>query len=182
MVTRLRPVEIEMDFEDRAYGLGKTIGLAVTLVPGRDVAVRQGRVDLVCEVRYTESFTVEVPLPGSQGSGYAVSSVSRQKNKKHRDTYVHSSVAFLNDTQLQSGRVQTYNSMLEISPEPTATYGASTGGGQGQVDVGGIGRRCPGTRREDSEGGQGGPVGKQRAASRCRATPLFRATIAPPLA
>ena len=118
MVTRLRPVEIEMDFEDRAYGLGKTIGLAVTLVPGRDVAVRQGRVDLVCEVRYTESFTVEVPLPGSQGSGYAVSSVSRQQNKKHEDTYVHSSVAFLNDTQLQSGRVQTYNSMLEISPEP----------------------------------------------------------------
>ena len=118
MVSRFRPVEIEIDFEDRAYGLGETIELEVTLVPGRDVDVRLGRVDLVCEVRYTESFTVEVPLPGYQGSGYAVSSVSRQQNKKHEDTYVHGSVAFLTDTHLQSGRVHTYNSMLEISPEP----------------------------------------------------------------
>ena len=123
IVSRLRLVKIGLDFQDRAYRLGETINLTLDLVPGRDVEVREGRVDLVCEVRYTESFTVDVPLLGSQGSGYAVSTVSKQENRKHKDTYVHSTVAFLSDARLQSGRAQTYSSSLVISPEPPPNTG-----------------------------------------------------------
>ena len=123
MVSRLRPPKIGLDFDDRAYRLGETINLTITLDPGRDVEVKEGRVDLVCEVRYTESFTVDIPLAGSQGSGYAVSSVPSKQHKKHKDTHVHSSVAFLNDTRLQSGRAHTYNSRLEIGPEPPPNTG-----------------------------------------------------------
>ena len=118
MVSRLRPLTIRLDFDDRAYWPGDTIDLTVTLDAGRDVDVRAGRVDLVCEVRYTESFTEDVPLVGSQGSGYPVSSVPSAQHKRHKDTRVHSSVAFLNDTRLASGRATTHNSRLKIDPEP----------------------------------------------------------------
>ena len=123
MVSRLRPLNMELDFEDRPYGLGETINLRVTLVPGRDVDVREGRVDLVCEERWTETYTVMVSTRFGGGTRGAASSVPKVSSKQHRETYVHSSVAFLSDTRLESGGARTYNSRLEISPEPPAHTG-----------------------------------------------------------
>ena len=122
MVSRLRPLDMELDFEDRPYGLGETIKLTVTLVPGRDIDVREGRVDLVCEERWTETYTVMVSTRfGGLTSGAA--SVPKQSSKQHKESYVHSSVAFLSETRLESGRARTYNSRLEIGPEPPAHTG-----------------------------------------------------------
>ena len=43
MISRLRPLEIELSFEDRTYRLGDSIDLEVALSPRRDCLVREGR-------------------------------------------------------------------------------------------------------------------------------------------
>ncbi len=49
MSSRLFPLGVKVSFEDRVYGLGETINLALELSPKRDMQAREGRVDLVCE-------------------------------------------------------------------------------------------------------------------------------------
>ncbi len=58
MLSRLFPLGVKISFEDRVYKLGETIDITVELSPRRDMEVREGRVDLVCEESYQETFTV----------------------------------------------------------------------------------------------------------------------------
>ena len=51
MVYRLLPLDLEFDFEDRAYKLGETIRVSVDMTPKADVHIREARVDLVCQER-----------------------------------------------------------------------------------------------------------------------------------
>ncbi len=53
MLSRLFPLEVKVSFEDRGYGLGETINLTVELSPRRDMEVREGHVDLLCEEHWT---------------------------------------------------------------------------------------------------------------------------------
>ena len=62
MVSRLRPLDVNLVFEDRPYKLGETINLTMELTPRGDVEVREGRVDLMCEERWQEVSTVMVPV------------------------------------------------------------------------------------------------------------------------
>ena len=123
MGSRLKPLSISMDFQEGPYRLGETVRLRIDLEPTRDVVVREGRVDLVCEESYTETFTMMVPIRGSSGggptgTGASQSSVTQHKTKKHKVSYVHSSVVFLQDTRLSSGSATTHDVRLEIQPEP----------------------------------------------------------------
>ena len=43
---------------------------------------------------------------------------SHRVTESHRETYVHSSVVFLKDGRLQSGRVSRHNATLLILPKP----------------------------------------------------------------
>lgn len=100
MVTsRIRPLDVKLIFEDRPYSLGETIELTTELDARGDVEVREGRVDLVCEERWREIYTIMVPAAtrASQVGG-TISippKIPKQVNKEHRETYVHSSVVFL---------------------------------------------------------------------------------------
>ena len=119
MVTRLFPLSVKVSFEDRPYKLGETINLTMELSPKRDIEVREGRVDLVCEEVWREVFTVMMPVRGH--SPYArehAPSVPQQRTKTSREALVHSSVVFLKDTRLAAGRTAIYNARLEIEPEP----------------------------------------------------------------
>ena len=64
MVSRLRPVEVDVSFLDRTYVLGDNIDLTIELTSRRDCQVREARVDLVLEESWTErqSRTIEVPI------------------------------------------------------------------------------------------------------------------------
>lgn len=55
MVYKFKPLELSLDFEDRDYELGDTVDVQVDLVPNGDVHVREARIDLVCEQRYTRN-------------------------------------------------------------------------------------------------------------------------------
>ena len=126
MVFRLRPLDVILNFEDRSYKLGETITCNVELEPRADIDVREGRIDLVCQVHWAESYTVMVPstrpsrsgaMVGATGATFIPPSIPKQVSKDHKENYIHSSVVFLQDAQLQSAKRNTYQARLEIQPE-----------------------------------------------------------------
>ncbi len=128
MLTRLFPLGVKVSFEDRVYKPGETINLTVELSPKRDMEVRVGRVDLVGEEHWTESFTVMVPDRRAARAQARLGSTSfgtlppapmipKQVTKIHRDSFVHSSVVFLENAQLRPGVAATYNARVDIESE-----------------------------------------------------------------
>ena len=126
MVFRLRPLDVILTFEDRSYKLGETISCDVELVAKADVDVREARIDLVCQVHWGETYTVMVPavrpsrsgaMVGPTGGTYMPPNVPKQVSKDHKESYIHSSVVFLQDAQLQSDKRNMYQAMLEIQLE-----------------------------------------------------------------
>ncbi len=132
MVTRLFPLNVKVSFEDRPYKLGETMNLTLELSPKRDVEVREGRVDLVCEEHWTEIFTVMVPdrraaraqarlvMRSYVGTPPPVPMIPKPVTKAHRESSVHSSVVFVEDAQLRSGATIKFSPILLIQPEPPA--------------------------------------------------------------
>ncbi len=171
MLSRLLPLGVQVNFEDRPYKLGETVNLTLELSPRRDIEVRDGRVDLVCDMRYTEVVRVVKRgggmNPGAKKRGHGFFSVPRQVKtsqwnreqslswqgerwrsgdthgaglergrrpfflppelqqevRKHRVAYVHSSVVFVRDERIPSGRTNTYSASLDIQPDPPS-YGS----------------------------------------------------------
>ena len=126
MVIRLRPLDVTLTFEDRSYKLGETISCDVELIAKSDVYVREARIDLVCQVHWAETYTVMVPavmpsrggaVVGPTGSVYIPPKIPKIVSKDHKENYIHSSVVFLQDAQLQSDSRNTYQARLEIQPE-----------------------------------------------------------------
>ena len=60
--SRIRPVEVELFFDDRPYELGETVEITVSLNPQGVYEIRAGRVDLVCEESWTETATIQREL------------------------------------------------------------------------------------------------------------------------
>ncbi len=75
MVFKLKPLELSFDFEDRSYELGDTIDVRVNLTASGDVDVREARIDLVCEERFSQHESGVVmglsPNPPKEGVGLA---------------------------------------------------------------------------------------------------------------
>ena len=54
MLHRILPLELSLEFDERAYTLGETIDALVEMQPSANIQVRSGRLDLVCEEHYTQ--------------------------------------------------------------------------------------------------------------------------------
>ena len=120
MVYKLRPLVVKLDVEEGPFKLGESINLTVELVPNGDIEVREGRVDLICEERYTQTFTYSGSTVGRAGStGYAVAeNIPHRATNETKETYIHSSVVYLQDSRLKGGRAARYGARLEIQPVP----------------------------------------------------------------
>lgn len=76
--------------------------------------MREGRVDLVCEVHWTETYTVMVSMAvmsfsaTSSGRVYIPPKIPKRVTKEHKETYIHSRVVFLQDTRLDSATISSY--------------------------------------------------------------------------
>jgi hypothetical protein len=124
MVTsRLRPLDVKLIFEDRPYHLGETVRFTVELHANRDADIREGRVALVCDMRYTE-VTTALPRYGSRAGGVVV---PVQSTEEHEESDIVESVVFITATQLRSGRTVTYNSGLDIPTELPESVSGSSG-------------------------------------------------------
>ena len=132
MVSRLRALTMKLAFDGRQYELGDTIDVSVDISPKSDIDVREGRVELKCDMRYTEATAVMVRPRGGGGRGGAViasPAVAKQVTAEHEETYTQSSVVFLQDTQLRSGTASAYKVRLGIPKElPANVAGSSTRG------------------------------------------------------
>ena len=108
MVYKLRPLELALDFEDRTYQLGDTINVTVELVPNADVDVREVRVDLIREERYVSTtastFILDIHAAAARPGGGGLTEIRGHMTKENRETYVHSSAAFLSNTRVQACR------------------------------------------------------------------------------
>ena len=119
MVYKLRPMEVSFDFDDREYRLGDTIRLSVQLVPSGDVDVREARVDVLCEERFVESYTVSSPgLYANPGVAAPRVDIPNQVTKEQKESYVHSTEVFLSGAKLKSGAAARYDVSLRIQPSP----------------------------------------------------------------
>ncbi len=115
MVSKLRPLDVTVDFAGRIYKLGETIDVTVELRAKGDVEVREGRVDLVCEERWTENFWVK-QYSGAWG-GITVGTVPKVDLKEHREIYTSSSFRFLQAAQLVADRREVHRARLDIPSE-----------------------------------------------------------------
>jgi hypothetical protein len=120
MVYKLNPLEISLDFEDRVYDLGDAINLEVTLTPNGDSNVRVGRVDLVCEERYSQTGTTFVPdtYASSTGAGQGTSGSTRNVGTERKERVVHSTVKFLEPGRLAGGAPSVHTARLQVQPSP----------------------------------------------------------------
>ena len=126
MFARLRPLELTMEFEDRSYNLGDTVDIEVELKARRDVVIRAGRVDLICQEYYKQTTTVTYPAhygrldPLGKKSSKTMINLDATKGitRTRNETYSHSGALFLTDTPLRAGTTSTYMVRLEIGLEP----------------------------------------------------------------
>ena len=128
MISRLRPLDLAISFAERTYGIGETIDLTIDLTPHRDCLIREGRVDLMVEEKWTERSTVTIEIPHThQSAGGAAESWSGQRGTTtetrevatdHKETSVHGSVVFVESVRFVSGRPDQYRIRLEIQQEP----------------------------------------------------------------
>ena len=124
MLSRLLPLGVKVTFADQPYRLGETINLTLELNPRREIEVREGRVDLMCAEEWTDVSTVMVAT--MRARGMTGPPRRRQTRAHHRESYVHSSVVFLKDARLASGRTASYNASLEIeSKQPPHAFKAA---------------------------------------------------------
>ena len=135
-VNWLQPVDVEVAFDERTYGLGESIAATVKLIARREVEVREARLDLVCEESYAESYTVSVPSgqptdygsPWGQFGVYRPPKIPKKVDRDVRETYVHSSAVFLEGALMNAGSVKQFSFDMYIKPErpPHASVGSST--------------------------------------------------------
>ena len=115
----LGPLRVTVDFPDRAYGLGETIDIEIAITPKGNSSINEGRVDLVCEERYAETFTkMERVGLYPKGKTPPKDMFAKREVKVFKESYVHSSTIFLENARLQPGAPARYNARLVIQPEP----------------------------------------------------------------
>jgi len=126
MISRLRPLDLAISFRGRTYRLGEPIDLTVELTPRRDCEVREGRIDLMVEERWTERSTVSYQKPvvqtGLRGGAQVVGTTTETREivREHKEKYAHSSAVFLEAARLDAGKSSRYRVRLQIQPEPPA--------------------------------------------------------------
>ena len=141
VVSLVRPVDVEITFVERSYGLGESIGVKISLSARRDVEVREARLDLVCEEQFAESYTVSVSSgpptdygsPWGQFGVYRAPKVPKQVNQDKKESYVHSSALFLESVRLTAGSVQQLSFDMHIGEEPPSR--ATAGSAQWWLEV-----------------------------------------------
>ena len=115
MLYRLRPLELSLDFESRAYTLGETIDAVVEIQPRANIQVRSGRLDLVCEEQYIQRGASFVPdFYGST----IYSGQTRHVAQDRKERFVHSTVRFMEADQLSRGIATSRRVSLVVGTAP----------------------------------------------------------------
>ena len=105
MVSRLRPIDVEVSFEERTYHLGDNIDLTIELTPRRDCQVRERPIRSIAGAR-GETVT------------YGTETVTEEKFTNHKETSVHSTIMFMKDQGLTSRKSSSHQPRLQVGKKP----------------------------------------------------------------
>ena len=119
MVHRLDPLDLGLDFNDRSYRLGETIPVRVEVTAKGRIDIREAGVELVCDQKFAEAYTVSGPGLYSNTQGTAPRpDISSQVGSERIESYIHSRKAFLSDVTLESGESRSLDVGLAIGAAP----------------------------------------------------------------
>ncbi len=126
MVSRLNPVEIRISFPNKTYRLGDTVSLRVDMTADIDVTVREARISIECDIRYTE-MRLGISRGDAVNRGPAVipdtapRTITESVEVELSDTYP--AQTFLTHQRLQVGRMNSAAVRFQI-PSELARNGA----------------------------------------------------------
>ena len=115
MLNRILPLEMDLEFESRAYTLGETIDVVVEIRPSANIQVRSGRLDLVCEEHYTQRGVSFVP---DFYSGMTPSGQTSHVAQERKEQFVHSTIQFMEESRLTGGTATSRRVSLAVGIEP----------------------------------------------------------------
>ncbi|MBM3934709.1 MAG: hypothetical protein FJ319_10480 [SAR202 cluster bacterium] len=148
-VSLLKPVDIEVSFDSRAYSLGEHIDVKCKVYAKIDCHVREARLELVVEERWVERYGVTSTdhvmqhVPGMYGEGYVAETGAFPKTRMQVDEHVTStlnnSVAFIWDKSLERGKTYVFSVRVPIDPHepPHAGRAEMKWGLKVRVDIAG---------------------------------------------
>ena len=116
------PLCVRLGLGDRPFRLGEGVDITVEVDSRKDIEVVVGRIELVCNERYGETYLRRVPVTPARGvisqrRGPATTSYPKREVKEFHKSFVHSSVVFLRNGHLSAGMTSTYPARLRIQPE-----------------------------------------------------------------
>ncbi len=120
MVYKLRTLDLKLDFAQRTYKLGDTIDVTLDVQLHTDVNVREGRVELVCDQNWAKLATTFIPdtYATATPAGGVISGKTGQITQDRKESFVHSSVRFLDAGSLSPNAASTHTARLRIEPTP----------------------------------------------------------------
>ena len=127
------PLRLEISPDEGHFTLGDELSVAVEVCSKRDVVVEEGRVELVCDERWAETWIKPEPMGRSagmlkRGAELAGPTAPKREVKEFDNSYVHSAVAFGEGLRVRPGAVERLNVRLQIDKEwpPHAKGGTLT--------------------------------------------------------
>lgn len=127
------PLRLEISPGEGPFALGGELSASVELRSKRDVVVEEGRVDLVCNERWAETWIKPEPMGRSagmfrRGAEMAGPTAPKREVKEFKDSFVHSTVKFAEGLKVRSDTVERLNVRLQIGKDwpPHARGGTLT--------------------------------------------------------
>ena len=123
MLHRLDPMDLSLDFDDRPYRLGEMVAVRVEIVPKGRIAIREASVELLCDQKFAETYTVSGPgLYSNPGVASPRPQIPNQVGSERLESYVHSTAAFFSDVTLEQGELRGFDVRLPIDSAPPRRF------------------------------------------------------------
>ena len=127
------PLRLEISPGEGPFALGGELSASVELRSKRDVVVEEGRVDLVCNERWAETWIKPEPMGRSagmlrRGAEMAGPTAPKREVKEFKDSFVHSTASFAEGLRVMPSAVERLNVRLQIGKDwpPHAKGGTLT--------------------------------------------------------
>lgn len=116
------PLRLQFSLDEGPYTLGGELSVVVEVRSKRDAVVEEGRVDLVCDERWAETWIKHEPMGRSagmigRGTQLAGPTAPKREVKEFTDSFVHSTAVFGEGLRIRADTVQRLNVRLRISKD-----------------------------------------------------------------
>ena len=116
------PFRLQVNLDQGTHMLGDELSVAVEVSSKRDTVVGEGRVNLVCDERWAETWIKPEPMGRSagmigRGTQLAGPTAPKREVKEFTDSFVHSTVVFGEGLRVRPDSVERLNVSLPIGKD-----------------------------------------------------------------